>query len=134
MQLGPLQEAWVKSLEDHPERQMDGQLGQLQEDGSYKACCLGEGLCVMARIKGERPPFDIDFGVLKSEDEDYQLAIKDYSGLGIFDGCGIFIGPGPIDGAGATCSLAELNDAGYTWPQIAKIIRNNPERIFTKSV
>jgi len=131
MKLGPIQEAWVKSLEEHPERQMAGSLGEITSGDKYRACCLGEALCVMHAL-GHRPsPFqgrDI-YSYVKSG----SLDKLDWQLLGLRGEWGN-LGE-PIMLSGVVCdSLAQANDRGVTWPKIAASIRANPEKVFTKSV
>lgn len=125
MKLGPIQEAWVKSLEDHPERQMKDKLGEGTES-EYRACCLGEAKMVMYRAGWCKNP--IEHGTLHSGGEDAQLSQLDRKKVGLRSGDG--------DAKDETVkrSLAFMNDHGKTWPEIAAIIRENPSKYFFKSV
>lgn len=56
-----------------------------------------------------------------------------YSDVGSFDA--LYEGDLLYKGEELKCSsLEEMNDGGYTWPQIAEFIRENPKVVFSKSV
>lgn len=122
MEFGPIQEKWLQSLEQHPERQGTMRLG-IKIDGEYKACCLGElgiiaGICIW---KGDSLVVD----TLTNRGE--YLSDR-YTEVGLND----FIGSHK-DNINRQ-SLAYLNDKGSTWPEIAAIVRASPEKYFNKSV
>lgn len=88
----------------------------------YKACCLGE----LALIAGVA---DWDEGGLlkvRSGISYSYCTLPNYKDLGLRSGSG-------ASNNGLT-TLANLNDEGVTWPEIAKIIRENPENYLSKSV
>ncbi len=128
-QFGPLQLQWLESLENNPERQMTGSLGRKQPDGSYKACCLGEAGLVsgVCRFNGE--------GLLISSfnDEDNSNACYQNS---LYSGSFMEIGFRGNTGQRLdndwTKYLYTLNDNGKTWPEIAAIVRAEPEQYFTE--
>lgn len=120
-QFGPIQTQWLESLENNPERQHIRALGYKLPDGSYKACCLGElglmtGLC---EWDGESLVSKMD-GVKR-----WGILNKRYGEIGLNSCNG--------HNKDRTISLAKLNDEGNTWPQIAAIVRANPEDYFNKS-
>lgn len=122
--LGPIQKKWLKSLEQHPERQMSQALGTKLSDGTYQACCLGEGGLIAKVCEWK---------------EDGKLKTIGGSSTGILDGES-YRALGLLDEWGRRLddderySLQTLNDSGKTWPQIAAILRANPEQYFNKSV
>lgn len=126
--LGPIQEKWIKSLEDHPEKQLMDTLGKkhLNSEG-YKACCLGEGGLIAGVCNWEG-------NVLIVSHKDNYGTIQTDMNLLRFDihlALGLRSKNGEADGF---TSLAGMNDTGKTWPEIAAILRTNPERYFTKSI
>lgn len=119
---GPLQTAWLKSLREHPERQMRDLLGQRCSDGSYKACCLGEaGLIANVCMFNERGELRTKNGLISDcylDDVYTSIGLRSRDGQRKDDG---------------NKELSHLNDTGYTWPQIADIIEAEPEQYFTES-
>lgn len=126
--LGPIQTMWLENLEKYPERQARGALGTGRPD-NYTACCLGEGLLCVARHEGI--PLENFFdksGEIREIDEkgntSYASLHLNFSKLGLITNWG--------HSNRHTHSLASLNDHGKTWPEIAAIIRANPEMYFTE--
>lgn len=115
MKLGPIQEKWLQSLEQNPERQHKGSLGVKTEDG-YKTCCLGE----LGIIAGKCRWIDN-----KLADGTNLFTLTSAEEIGLYDEVGV-----TKDGQD---SLASMNDKSYTWPDIAQIVRANPENFFSKS-
>lgn len=138
MELGPIQKEWIKSLREHPERQMSGHLGAKSEDGkNYKACCLGEGLCMLRRLEGKDPlNFFEPGGRLLDNVEHNYLIPETADKLGLHDGKGQLKGEvAYIQARGHRLySLSSANDTGMTWPEIADFIEKYPDSVFTKSV
>ena len=132
MKLGKIQKAWIKSLRDNPDRQGSHVLGQ-GNPKSYTACCLGELLCVEARMKKKKLPFD-EVGDLR--DDGYRhYPTKSWKRLGLrSDGGSIDGGEILSDTKTPYSSLASANDEGILWSKIADYIEANPEKIFTKSI
>jgi len=134
--LGPIQEQWLKNLEAYPERQTEACLGFLNPDKTYRACCLGELLLTYHReVAGSVE----DLWVKSMEDDMFELSDNgeyfntlesSYKKLGLRDTNGSF----KTLVIGGWDSLAELNDNGFTWSQIAEVVRENPEKVFFKSV
>lgn len=119
---GPIQEKWLKSLEEHPERQAKQSLGYREKDGTYKACCLGE-LGLIA-------------GICDFNEEGYLYAKCETQHTGLLHD--VYEQVGLINSSGSSRdkleSLSNLNDYYKTWPEIAAIVKANPELYFNKSV
>lgn len=114
-------ELWLTTLEQHPERQTTDVLAKVGEtEKDYKFCCLGQ-LCHLLYEEDEivRDDQNCNYGKDKTT---YILPqeIVDFMG---FNGQ-----VGEI--AEKEESLADMNDNGVTWPEIAKFIRENPEKVF----
>ena len=141
MELTELQEEWLQRLEAHPERQISHILGIKTED-DYKACCLGEAYVMLCEKKGKSP-----FYLTSDDDDDEDIYIADYKNieclsresygkLNLNDRVGGFRSPGTqipiaIEFKGQKYNdLAEMNDDGITWPEIAQFIREHPEVVF----
>lgn len=133
---GPTQEKWLKSLEDNPERQMKDSLGEKDADGSYHACCLGEYLICAGKAQWK----DFGKGQILTDGKE-----KDYRGEGFethadsellnsWEELGLHSSGGSRETGFRGQSLAQMNDTGYTWPEIAAEIRKTPEAWLTKSV
>lgn len=133
----PVQELWLSQLEKHPERQTKETLGHknIKENGKqdrripYFACCLGEAAICISRIKKNKLPFNFEGDIY--DDSDNYLS-KSYKKMGLRSEEGFFKNANFKYLKGHK-SLDELNDNGFTWPQIAKIIRKNPNNIFTNN-
>jgi hypothetical protein len=127
MVLTELQEKWLVSLETSPpEKQTRSNLGVKVGD-SYVACCLGELHVIACKEKGLGMPFGSRSRI---EDSGNYYILTSYREYGIRSGGGAF--NRHIDFKGqAYHSLSELNDMGASWKEIAKIIRENPENVFT---
>lgn len=119
--LGPIQEAWLKSLEEHPERQGVKRLGKKNSEGLYTACCLGEG----GLIAGVYEWDGSSLVTVTSADKSYNNLDFVYESLGLYDGVGSNFN-------GGKC-LTRLNDTATTWPEIAAMIRANPEQWLKES-
>lgn len=145
--IGPLQEKWLRQLELHPERKTKGILGKKNRKGNIKACCLGQALICLRRFEGGKAPFNergkiVD--VAKNKDENTATLEYSYKKLGLRGEGGSFGGKIEDIEKGENAynikSLADMNDESlngkpvFTWPDIAKFIRENPTVVFTKSV
>lgn len=127
MKLGKLQTEWVEALEANPEQQIDSTMGRRDENGNERYCCLGKASCIIhgRSMINKRGLFDNrckDVSIMTKKDMK-SMGFRNQFG-GFADGFAI----------GKCNSLVDLNDKMYTWPQIAKFIRENPEKVFTKSV
>lgn len=141
-QLGTVQQEWIKSLKENPERQHTGSLGWIKKDGSRKTCCLGE-LCFIASQYGLTKITISEDGTLKnnypdSKEDGSIHYIADVQGLGLitprgsakeYEGFIVNID----SGWQSFNSLANMNDNGVFWEKIAEIVEANPSKFFTKS-
>lgn len=133
--MGELQTLWVKSLREHPERQMTKKLG-MGTPRNYKACCLGELHLCYHRMKGKKLPF-YDDSILDNIPEypNFSSLGHSYEKYGLFSTNGQRIDKERIyiNKKSASC-LADANDMGITWVEIADYIEANADQIFTHSV
>lgn len=127
MELGPIQQAWIKSLREHPERQMEGFLGKGTPD-NYRACCLGEYLCIYREMTNKDNPFQGTGTGYEIRDGGSNRNLQ-YS----YKVMGLRNQEGEIEGHEYE-SLARMNDSVYSWTEIADFIEANPEKVFTKSI
>ncbi len=125
-QLGPMQTLWIKELREHPERQMDGVLGEGSIE-KFKACCLGQALVC---LKGEEA-FNNNTREIIDNQQTYYL--KSFADMGLRSDSGKFKTAVELDNV-LYGSLAEMNDSGEVkWSQIADYIEANPENVFVES-
>jgi hypothetical protein len=124
--LGPIQKAWVRALRSGRYKQTKSALARTNNDGTPKAyCCLGV-LCDLAakkkivgdvQLNGKRLAFD-------GNTQDLPLSVvnwaKMHDTLGGLDN--------------ELSSLAEANDNGKKFKQIADIIEQRAEVIFRESI
>lgn len=126
--LGPLQEAWSKSLEKHPERQMKNKLGERTGD-TYLACCLG----VAGLIAGVLEWDTVDNLCVKgAPGEITALTNESYLAIGLRSPTGTPYDQFSQNSEEGFHALSYLNDNGSTWPEIAAILREHPEQYFTE--
>lgn len=132
--MGPLQQIWIKSLRDHPERQTSGRLGIKTSDG-YVACCLGEFLMCEARFNGTELPFRENYiSDHKGERHSNADLTNAYERLGLKDQRGSMKRSMTFSDKNYHTNLAELNDDVMSWPTIADMIEKDPTNFFIKSV
>ena len=133
MELGKIQKQWIANLRAYPEKQIQGILG-LKTSESYGACCLGELLLTKCRINNEPLPFDYngslyDGDVLLSPSE---VGLEySWGSLGLYNYLGSIKSDIKLKGH---VSLAQANDNGVSWPEIADFVEKHPETVFSKSV
>lgn len=131
MELRQLHKDWIKSLRDHPERQIRRFLCKVPENAKdfseYKACCLGE-LKLLSINK--------DFSQVKIDDEYKAVSfngdlsgVSNYIELGLKDPIGGFRYSATINNR-VYFSLVQMNDEGLSWTTIADYIESNPENVF----
>lgn len=124
--LGPIQREWVETLKKYPERQGKNRLGIRVNEFTNECsemCCLGQGLMIIHKHENTTPVFFREF--LHDEESSAHLDTA-WSKLGLFDRAG-FIKNNSLN---HFQTLADMNDQGYTWPQIAEFMENNPEKVF----
>lgn len=143
--IGPIQESWLQSLEQNPDRQYRGQLGiKYPYSKTYLACCLGEAGIILGTCKWKMDKnSDNEILISLSDNKDTSFYIlEQHDQMGLRCGRGSFKEPvpkrlfdrGAIFEEAVFRSLAVMNDEGLTWLQIATYIRSNPTNVFTRSV
>jgi hypothetical protein len=111
-------ELWLTTLEQHPERQTSGYLKK--DDGTM--CCLGQ-LCDLLYEESEIGKSEYCYYHYGEDENVEDLPLEVVRLMGFYDSYG------RIPDLGS--SLAEMNDdLGDSWPQIAKFIRENPDKVF----
>lgn len=123
----PLIFLWLSQLEKYPERQTKTILGE-GTPRKYKACCLGEAELCIHRIAKTKLPFvktsSQSPNQIFSEARTLVLSDESYQKLKLNGDAGDIRDE-------RYSSLANMNDdGGLTWPEIAKFIRENPEKVF----
>lgn len=110
-ELGPLQKKWVEALRSGKYRQCPDKL----HGGPLRYCCLGVAQHVVLGIK---TPVGIE-GTLQ---------------LSAVDGMKFRSDIGSIRGAllSGYSTLAEANDAGVSFGNIAKFVEDHPQQLFTE--
>lgn len=116
-------------------------------DKEYKACCLGEALMVLHRMKVlDKSPFENNKIVSREKRFDIDCLsvqeLQEYELLGLRGASGDlneavylhdFVKLYPSQANKKLGSLAEMNDSGISWIQIAEYIENNPDNVFIES-
>jgi len=115
---GPIQRKWLNSLRNYPDRQMKEKLGEMQPDGTYRACCLGE-LCLIAGLGVWHN------GTLIDQNRGYSGLFSSFEQLGLRSAAGHL--------ENKETSLSAMNDKYKTWPEIADFVEANFDKVFTKS-
>lgn len=132
--LGPIQKEWIRRLRAHPERQQESALGTQKPDGTYTACCLGEGGLVAGVCHwGGHSKLCVPDPTAEGEDQEGFLGYGAYQALGLWNSRGGFHSP-VVTPTESYTSLANMNDGGLTWPQIADYMEANPDNVFERSV
>lgn len=149
--LGPLQKQWVADLRANPERQCKGILGRKDHTGDYEACCLGQLVITSYRQRFAAPPFGFDNILYENWDQirevgenevtadDFAQQLDDsFENYGLHNSVGRIrtelLSPEWQERLGDYHCLAQLNDNTLTWDQIADLIEDHPEAIFTRPV
>lgn len=134
LELGPLQKEWIARLRANPQRQMHGKLGRKdKEKDEYKACCLGEAGLMLGTLEWKEFG-DSQFLALSNPGEGNASTLAAHEKLGLCTSAGSFWELHRLEGYKVFVSLADMNDNGYTWAQIADYIEANPTNVFFKSV
>lgn len=123
MKLGPNQTRWLEALESDTYKQGKRRLRNINDE----YCCLGVG----AELFKQQEPTadDICYAYCGHTSAAPQYAIEALALLGDF---GEFVGNLPIGGRPHN-NLANLNDNGMSFKEIAQHIRAEPHRFFTWS-
>lgn len=109
--LGPNQERWLAALESGEYRQCKG---RLHSKRGY--CCLGIADLVLSLGEKHR-----------------KLLRHTFRDVGLYDEDGRFVSGEGVVGSFFAVSLADANDSGGTFAEIAAFIRANPELVFMES-
>lgn len=120
-------ELWLTTLEQHPERQTTSVLGT--SEGKF--CCLGQ-LCdlLLEREVEEVSREDSEYDLYTYEGETEELPKSVVKFMGFRDTLGELSEKYVVDEANKFGCLATMNDGGVSWSDIAKFIRENPEKVF----
>ena len=136
MKLGKIQKAWIADLRKYPERQFKNKLGEKNEKGEIKACCLGQALLTYCEVEGIKPVWEYeksnDSYVLSDFLHSEMYLVGSYNKLGLRDGAGDLLNSVVI-GNCIYSSLASMNDNDIPWSKIADYIESNPENVFQES-
>jgi len=118
-------ELWLTTLEQHPERQIGGILGKTDN----RFCCLGQ-LCHLIYESDEITVSDLGGYYMYGENFDNEQLPNEVTEFMNFRGnLGDLKEDPDIDDR--LYSLADMNDGDvFTWPEIAKFIRENPDKVF----
>lgn len=121
----PEQEAWLVDLETTEEPQAMGDLHRFSGSPGAGYCCLGRA-CVVLGIKetrsGDLGFFDGNTALLPDVAVEKLRLLSDGGRLKL-----------PVaDGVRSHICLTAMNDAGWTFKQIAAYIRANPRDVFTE--
>jgi len=127
---------WLTYLEENPEKHYTGMLGILEENELEKGCCLGAYLYLtnnykiinnnkswLCDLNNCKKTLEESFSKLFLHSPEGQLKeeLTREETLKYFPDYTFNYNP---------TSLANLNDHGAKWPEIAKFIRENPELVF----
>lgn len=119
MKLGPNQQKWVDALRSGDYKQTNG---RLRDNNGF--CCLGVG-CEIFDVRKEcfMPEEIWKYG---NENSVEVAPIELINALSLHDNIGTIHGPFPND-------LANLNDNGFTFAEIADFIEREPQFVFRES-
>lgn len=135
-EIGPLQYAWLTELRAHPELQTTDILGfKRNEEEGY--CCLGLALICIHKNEGTELVYSAAGNLLDcNSDNDFSnTTLSQFEKIGLRSNIGtINMSAIPYKERPSCSNLAELNDDGWSWPQIADFIEKYPEAVFTRSV
>lgn len=145
MELGPLQKEWVQYLRDNGHLQGSTHLGKknIETGEIIQLCCLGAAELLICKNEGREPKWH-DRGLLCSIGTNgisstAVLNIPDRIGLKSTNGGIILTLSGKLQYLAMYknkpyTSLADLNDVGMPWSDIADIIEQNVDKLFSRSV
>ena len=149
---GPNQKKWLRLLESGKYRRTTGRLCRVSKNGNKSYCCLGlaaekvislESEIVSSKTFGEKDylnfhdnnPTDVFGDAAGLPGISFkELGLNSRIGTFMKDGDYYSYYKGEMIQTLVNPSLARLNDIGYTFKQIARIIRKFPKYVFNKSV
>lgn len=126
----PEQEAWLRDLETTEAPQTKGFL-RVRQGGKYFPegyCCLGRA-CIVFGLE----ELDDGDGLSSFLGENVGLPRTITNLLRLYGDCGEFetlVDIGDAESGSTFHNLADFNDAGWSFKQIAAYIRANPENVF----
>lgn len=136
MKIGPLQDAWLRTLEAGTHKQGNHNLCEVMPDGDHASCCLGvacevliaNGVDVAVKRAGVR--YHYDSGACYFNNYKF-MCLRGY--LGDIDRS--LVKAKWRESLIGHQTLSCINDnAGWDFKDIAKFIRENPEAVFTGPV
>lgn len=126
--LGPIQKKWVRALRSGKYKQGDGQLVTTDDEGKpVSYCCLGVLCDIAAKEKITKMRLGDDLAIRYDRQISF-LPLKVQKWAAVAELKGKF-----VDSDGDFGNLAQLNDDGCTFRDIAKVIEDNAASIFTES-
>ncbi len=135
LKLGPIQTQWLADLRANGHLQMKNQLGKVDEKGEIIGlCCLGQFIVTRSKC------LNIENIILNSDLYSYSISlsstsIRNFESYGLINEYGYCnTTKGIVIGDNKFTSLANANDGGVTWKELADIIEANPENFFTHAV
>lgn len=143
MELGPIQKQWVADLRAHGARQGVGVLGQKNAEGNWsRMCCLGQLHLTACEMNGGEvalTPKDFMHTLSPTGKRDIG-ELHNYKDYGLRSSLGVLeksVKSGDIEyfeegTLGYWTSLAEFNDEGVSWANIARYIEEHPDNVFTE--
>jgi len=131
MEIGQIQERWLKALESGDYKQGKGQL--CSSDKAERCyCCLGIGAIILGREFEEAEDSN------NIEVDGCNEFLIQFENLGLIESDGRLSEHAIVmdedNDSEYVESLTDLNDRGYSFKYIANYIRNNPEKVFNKAV
>ena len=121
---GPNQEKWLAELESGDNLQCRQSLIEVDNQGNVSYCCLGLAADKVLNLEKTNSYF-----------KDGECRLIDFLDNNVYKKLGLFSPEGTIKDYCEEKSLAELNDDyRFSFNEIAKFIRKNPEQVFSESV
>jgi hypothetical protein len=130
MELTELHKEWIADLRRYPERQRPRTLGYIAEGCTY-ACCLGQLLLTADRLGLEEARW-FESRLFSLNGSDVDMDIVDYDKFGLASPAGNIQGGWQYNKHTKFTSLADANDGGATWSEIADFIEQNPDKVFVE--
>jgi hypothetical protein len=133
MELTELHKEWIADLRRYPERQGKNYLAlRDNKDNIIQACCLGQLLLTAERLGLHTCIWDNTR--LVSDRENNCTSLNRYKTFGLVNTIGGFKLPMQVCNPIRVVynSLADANDAGVSWLEIADFIEQNPDKVFVE--